>query len=248
MIKFFRHIRQNLLNEGKTTKYLKYAIGEIVLVVIGILIALSINNWNESKKLKVQEAEALKEIVSDLTFNINIFHETLNGNNRPGNISNTLRSLNIVINHLKSNLAYHDSLDRHFGIITCSLNVINYKTSGYESLSSIGLDLIQNTKLRSEIGEYYTHSIVIPKNVSNGINEDFNSYMLDFIRKDFITNENYALYTLHPRNYNVLKEKGEYLESLKAYLSVYESYEVEIKNAIEASNTLKNNIETYLKD
>ncbi len=46
MIKFFRNIRQNLLNEGKTTKYLKYAIGEIVLVVIGILIALQINNWN----------------------------------------------------------------------------------------------------------------------------------------------------------------------------------------------------------
>jgi hypothetical protein len=50
MIKFFRNIRQNLLNEGKTSKYFKYAIGEIVLVVIGILIALSINNWNEQRK------------------------------------------------------------------------------------------------------------------------------------------------------------------------------------------------------
>ena len=49
MIKFFRHIRKNLLNEGKTSKYLKYAIGEIILVVIGILIALQINNWNEKK-------------------------------------------------------------------------------------------------------------------------------------------------------------------------------------------------------
>jgi hypothetical protein len=52
MIKFFRKIRQNLLSEGKTVKYLKYAIGEIVLVVIGILIALSINNWNENQKKK----------------------------------------------------------------------------------------------------------------------------------------------------------------------------------------------------
>lgn len=47
MIKFFKKIRQNLLNKGKTNKYFKYAIGEIVLVVIGILIALQINNWNE---------------------------------------------------------------------------------------------------------------------------------------------------------------------------------------------------------
>ena len=47
MIKFFRKIRQNLLMENKTSKYFKYAIGEILLVVIGILIALSINNWNE---------------------------------------------------------------------------------------------------------------------------------------------------------------------------------------------------------
>ncbi|MCA0133552.1 DUF6090 family protein [Winogradskyella alexanderae] len=50
MIKFFRHIRQRLLSEGKTGKYFKYAIGEIVLVVIGILIALQINTWNENRK------------------------------------------------------------------------------------------------------------------------------------------------------------------------------------------------------
>ncbi len=52
MIKFFRKFRQNLLSEGKTGKYLKYAIGEIILIVIGILIALQINNWNEARKLK----------------------------------------------------------------------------------------------------------------------------------------------------------------------------------------------------
>jgi len=50
MINFFRKARQNLLNEGKTARYFKYAIGEIVLVVIGILIALQINNWNEQRK------------------------------------------------------------------------------------------------------------------------------------------------------------------------------------------------------
>ena len=66
MIKFFRKIRQNLLSEGKTGKYLKYAIGEIVLVVIGILIALQINNWNEKRKENSTIETYLKGIVVDL--------------------------------------------------------------------------------------------------------------------------------------------------------------------------------------
>ena len=249
MIKFFRHIRKSLFMENKTGKYFKYAIGEIILVVIGILIALQINNWNEEKKLKIQETEALTEIISDLTINNNKLDKTLNGENRLGNITNTLRSLHIIIDHLKSNEVYHDSLDTHFGIITYSLNIINYKTSGYESLASVGLDLIKNTRLRSEIGEYYTSSIIIPQNVSIGLTEEFSSYMLDYIRKDFINNDDPSkrIFTLHPRNYNALREKGEFLESLKIYLGGYQSYENSINDAKKATNTLKNNIETYLK-
>lgn len=66
MIKFFRKIRQNLLSEGKTGKYLKYAVGEIVLVVIGILIALQINNWNEHRKAKTQEKNLVLNLTEDL--------------------------------------------------------------------------------------------------------------------------------------------------------------------------------------
>ena len=62
MIKFFRNIRQNLLSEGKTSKYLKYAIGEIVLVVIGILIALQLNTWN-AQRIQENEIRATYERV-----------------------------------------------------------------------------------------------------------------------------------------------------------------------------------------
>ena len=70
MIKFFRKIRQRLLTENKFSKYLIYAIGEIVLVVIGILIALSINNWNENLKNKKLETSYLKRISFNITASI----------------------------------------------------------------------------------------------------------------------------------------------------------------------------------
>jgi len=66
MIKFFRKIRQELLDEKKLTKYLLYAVGEIVLVVIGILIALQINNRNEAQKERAREVSYLKNLRADL--------------------------------------------------------------------------------------------------------------------------------------------------------------------------------------
>lgn len=69
MIKFFRKIRQSLINEGKTTKYLKYAIGEIILVVIGILIALQINNWNTDRINSIEEGKILSNLNSEFKLN-----------------------------------------------------------------------------------------------------------------------------------------------------------------------------------
>jgi Family of unknown function (DUF6090) len=77
MIKFFRKIRQNLLMENKTGKYFKYAFGEIILVVIGILIALQINNWNELRKAKDQEALILSDIKEDFIATRLNFLETI---------------------------------------------------------------------------------------------------------------------------------------------------------------------------
>ena len=73
MIKFFRKIRQNLLMENKTSKYFKYAIGEIVLVVIGILIALQINNWNENRKLENSKQKLMLALKNELVNNKNEF-------------------------------------------------------------------------------------------------------------------------------------------------------------------------------
>ena len=75
MINFFRKIRQNLLAERKIGKYLKYAMGEIFLVVIGILIALQVNNWNENKKSRTIQHDLLLKLIADLNNDIDRFNE-----------------------------------------------------------------------------------------------------------------------------------------------------------------------------
>ena len=77
MIKFFRHIRKRLLSESKFSKYLLYAIGEIILVVIGILIALQINNWNESRKDSARENLILKQLQSEYQSNLHQLDEKI---------------------------------------------------------------------------------------------------------------------------------------------------------------------------
>jgi len=74
MINFFRKIRKKMADDNKPIKYMRYAIGEILLVVIGILIALQINNWNENRKTELKSQVYINEIVNDLmvdTLNIN---------------------------------------------------------------------------------------------------------------------------------------------------------------------------------
>lgn len=66
MIRFFRTIRHSLLAQGRITRYLTYAVGEIALVVVGILIALQINNWNENRKLRLRQVDLINALVLDL--------------------------------------------------------------------------------------------------------------------------------------------------------------------------------------
>ncbi|MEL6483526.1 MAG: DUF6090 family protein, partial [Bacteroidota bacterium] len=65
MLRFFRKIRQNVLAEKQFSKYLLYALGEIILVVIGILIALQINNWNERRQLSKEREKLIGALLSD---------------------------------------------------------------------------------------------------------------------------------------------------------------------------------------
>jgi hypothetical protein len=81
MIQIFRKIRQNLIASGNTGKYIKYAIGEIVLVVIGILIALQINNWNEQQNERKIEKQYMQNMLEDLRDDLVIYENFQKRNN-----------------------------------------------------------------------------------------------------------------------------------------------------------------------
>ena len=99
MINFFRKIRKQLADDNKPLKYARYAIGEIVLVVIGILIALSINNWNEKQLQHGKDIEFLKSLKSEITIDTtNLSKRTNDYSLRNNRISKTLVSLDTLVN------------------------------------------------------------------------------------------------------------------------------------------------------
>lgn len=211
-----------MLTENKFGKYLLYAIGEIVLVVIGILIALNINNWNEKKITKEKERFALEEIKSDLELNTNSLIIMIDTDAH--SINNTLNSIDIIITNLEETKIYHDSLAKHFW------NVFHYpdmiiKSSGYESLTSIGMDLISDQHLRSEIGKFYTYTVPSTRSAYNEVRDDFYHYMLDFLTSNFISEslDNGDIDRI-PHNYNELVNRWEFTETLKVYAEVFEFF------------------------
>ena len=93
MINFLRRIRRNLINENKPSIYLIYAIGEVVLVVFGILIALQIDNWNESKKISRQEIALIENLRSEFKVNLENLEEVKAQNQIIYNSTNELKNL-----------------------------------------------------------------------------------------------------------------------------------------------------------
>ncbi len=111
MIKFFRHLQYKLMSENKTGKYFKYAIGEIVLVVIGILIALQINNWNNNRNDRLKEKQLLINLRQEFKTNLDElkFDQQINTN-----------CLNTLYNFLQSDktLLTPNEIDSMNGVFT----------------------------------------------------------------------------------------------------------------------------------
>lgn len=144
MLKFFRRIRRKLLEEGTLKKYLAYSLGELLLIVIGILIALQINNWNENRQNRLKEARILHELDKNLQSNLKILENEIATHNE------TVRQIEVIIDYLDEERPLSDSLG-HMLDRARWIDNLELTTSAFESLKSVGFDLIRSDTLRIEI-------------------------------------------------------------------------------------------------
>lgn len=153
MLKFFRQIRQKLLTENKFSKYLLYAIGEIILVVIGILIALQINNKIEESKDRNKEKIILETLLSDLKANKKLIEEGFIDYDWKINLSEEMANL-FGKESYKENSVHFDSI-LYWSAEYSSIELID--ASIVSLVTSDRLELLQNENLKQQILTYPTY-------------------------------------------------------------------------------------------
>jgi len=198
MIKFFHHIRRSLLSNNNTGKYLVYAIGEIILVVLGILIALQINNWNERNKLRKTEIKILKELeiaLKDDSRNLRI------------NVQSYIivkRSLEIINEQLDLKNPTNDSLSFAFQNSLFN-NTVAPNIGAYETLKAKGLDLISNDSIREKIILVYEISYKYYQDVAKNryLSE---SFIQEYCATLFNNLDSFDPTAMVPNNYSLLRK------------------------------------------
>jgi len=208
MIPFFRKIRKKMADDNRPLKpawpagrYMRYAIGEIVLVVIGILIALQINNWNEIEKLKVRETNLLKELKTNLNTNIQNLEKDIEVQVIQASY------IDIVQLHLEDKKPYNDSISYFISRGSPAPDVL-LTSSAFETLRSSGLELIGSDTLRQAIINLfevdYPYLFQETKRLEDQI---WPSVVVPMFQKHFRFRDNLAI----PINYEALLNDDEFI-------------------------------------
>ncbi|MCJ7468292.1 MAG: DUF6090 family protein [Maribacter sp.] len=212
MIKFFRKIRQQLLTQNKVTKpalssgrpassagkYLLYALGEIILVVIGILIALQINTWNEWRKDREKEKILLQDLAENLDLNIKSLQYDIEF------LQELNHSSKIVLDALQKRMPFSDSLPGNFHLSRIPKLNVSLSNIAYQAMKDYGIQIITNKDLGKEI--LTLHEVTVPNILSTNslVNSEYqpfdNHIVLHFnlVQGEGLTPNDYeALFTDH---------------------------------------------------
>ena len=145
MIKFFRKTRQRLLTENKIRNYLLYSIGEILLIFIGVIIAISATQWKNNREESTYEKEALNEIYKGLQTDYAKLEVIITSTEKGINRIKILDSL------LKQEIpVYKSSFDTLFGAVY-GFRFFSMEKANYEDLKMNSLNLIKNSALRRQL-------------------------------------------------------------------------------------------------
>jgi len=233
---------------GRAGKYLKYAIGEIILVVIGILIALALNNWMENRKESDLEIRILNEISENLAEDI-------------GSLQNDIRlnevginNLQVIENALDSNGALTDTLRMLFGrIIFNPTNTLN--TSGYKNLSNIGFKIIAEDTIRKSITYLYETQYSFLKEreetAKKATYEYLNTRFQEYFKEiKFVTSKNKYLFTklYYPKNYENLKSDYNFQRLLDYSKEIKHGNLYDLDIVVNDIQNTKRMIDEYLKE
>jgi Family of unknown function (DUF6090) len=193
MIKFFRKIRYDLMKKNKTGKYFKYAIGEITLVVVGILIALSINNWNEKQKDNNLEQIFLQKLKSNLQDDITLYKSVSARNDE---YTKHLDSALIMLHNYKNHTT--KDFQNHLQYLMFSSRFNTNKTA-FNNLMSIGkMNIIQNDSITESLFLYYRRVLKIKEGLAEAIDAyNRNTYGPKILEFDYLnTSSNFKTKSL----------------------------------------------------
>ncbi len=218
---------------------MRYAIGEIVLVVIGILIALQINMWNEERKSRHMEFVTLTELKKNIEADLTELEDMST------QINKRLESIKIILKSISNNNSYHDSLNAHFGLAII-YDEMSFHTGAYESLKSSGIQLINDELLRFEIGNYYDFFVKDMEGGFKEIRDDFYNYMLSYLRHDFKYYHSDSQMA-EPRDFETLKLNETFIVSLGVFQDVNAMNQRTLQKTLDASNILLEMINVRLE-
>ena len=232
MARIFNSIRQRLLKENRLTRYMVYAIGEIVLVVIGILIALNINNASAESRTRNKELVLLKEMRQNLSADLRDVRFNVVGN------KGRTRSNEAVLKALQDRAELDDSLKHHFGNILGNYQM-SENTAAWENLKSVGIDLISDDSLRNAIAALYSTKYVYQENLEKNMDDHYQwNQLYPMVLKNLDVEAVWVSAT--PVDHEGLMDDREFREVLKMHLFIrrfmqgqYESIEDEIEDILE---------------
>jgi len=246
MIRFFRSFRQRFLTENRASQYLLYALGEIVLVVIGILLALQIDTWNEARKNKLTEQRHLQEILTSLEKDQGRTRYLYNG--RARRKSDALQAL---LGYLHADSVVADStLKKAFFTSLLTLS-FTYDKGAYESLKAFGLDKISSDSLRPELVRFYEVTLPLSKvfleegePVEKARREDLLEELRTFTIQQ---NPDGTWYPMAVIDFTNLKEQEAFKELVWLEMEVSANYLFRLENILEKFERISTQVEDEIR-